>query len=546
MTEVPGGGTGGGTTDGGSADNGGLLGSAFSAFLGIVLLLAGGGLVAWWWMRRREAGAAARKAAADAAALAQQANALLIATDERIRDAQQEVDFAEAQYGAEEVTGLRAAVASAQAELKAAFTIRQKLDDEIPEDDATRAAMQREIVDRTTRAQATLDKETGRIRELRDLERDAPNTLVELPEKIEAVEDRLPTAEATLEKLKGYAPAALKPVAGNLEEARKGLAGARDAVIEGTDAVRDGDMARVAVATRTALEGLTGADALLKAIDQLAATIAEAESRAPTEAAEADKDLADAQAALTGRPTSPQVGAQLTAAKSAIDDARRATGTTPADPPDALRRATEAHRLATVALAAARESAAATDRLIASARSSIQTAAADIQRAEAFISVRRRGVGDTARTRLAEAQRMIDQATSLVDSDPAAAVTAAKRADSLAQEAYHQAADDFNDWDQGGPGWGQRTGPAGSPTADVLGAIIGGVLASGGRGGGFGGGGGWGGSPWGGGGGGGLGGGWGHGGGFGSGGFGGGAAAAVTREVATGNPDGPAPDPAQA
>ena len=327
---------------------------------------------------------------------------------------------------------------------------------------------------------------------------------MELPEKIEAVEDRLPAAEATLAKLQGYAPSALKPVAGNLEEARKGLAGARDAVIEGTDAVRDGEMARVAVATRTALEGVTGADALLKAVDQLAATIAEAEGRVPTEAAEADKDLADAKAALTGRPTSPQVGAQLTAAQAAIEDARRAAGATPADPPDALRRATEAHRVATVALAAARESAAATDRLIASARSSVQTAAAEIQRAEAFISVRRRGVGDTARTRLAEAQRMLDQATSLVDSDPAAAVTAAKRADSLAEEAYRLAADDFNDWDQGGPGWGQRTGgPGGSPTADVLGAIIGGILAGGGRGGGFGGGGGWGGSPWGGGGGGG-------------------------------------------
>ncbi len=507
---------------GGSSEGAGGVGGVFGAFLGIVFLLAGGGLLGWWFMRRRAAGALARKAAADAAALAQRANALLIATDERIRDARQEVDFAEAQYGAAEVTGLRAAVAAAQDELKAAFTIRQKLDDEIPEDDATREAMQREIVDRTTRAQETLDKETGRIRELRDLERDAPNTLVELPEKIEAVEDRLPAAEATLDKLKGYAPSTLKPVAGNLEEARKGLAGARDAVIEGSDAVRDGEMARVAVATRTALEGVTGADALLKAVDQLAATIADAESRVPTEAAAADQDLADAQAALTGRPTSPQLAAQLTAAKTAIDDARRAAGTTPADPPDALRRATEAHRLATIALAAARESAAATDRLIASARSSVQTATAEIQRAEAFVSVRRRGVGDTARTRLAEAQRFLEQATGLVDSDPAAAVTAAQRAQSLAEDAYRLADDDFNDWNQGGPGWGQRTGGSGgAQTADVLGAILGGVLA-GGRGGGFGGGGGWGGSPWGGGGGGGRSGGWGGGGGFGSGGFGGG------------------------
>jgi TPM domain len=521
---VPGGG---GTTGGDGRTGGGGSGLGFVA--GIVLLLGGGGVLAWWWTRRRRAGEASRKAAADAATLAQRANALLIATDERIRDAQQETDFAEAQYGKEEVVPLRAAVVAAQAELKVAFTIRQKLDDEIPEDEATRQAMQREIVERTTRAQETLDKETDRIRRLRDLERDAPNTLVELPDRIDDVEARLPAAEATIAKLKGYAPSALGPVAGNVEEARKGLAGARDAVIEGSAAVQHGDLAKVAVATETALEGLTGADTMLKAVDQLAATIAAAEARIPTEAAAADQDLADAKAALAGRSVGPVLTAQLTAVQSAIDDARRASGASPLDPSDALRRATEAHRLASAALVSSRDAVAAADRLIASARSSVQTAAAEVQRAAAYIGVRRRGVGDTARTRLAEAQRLLDEATAEVETNPQAAVTAAQRVQSLAQEAYRLAGDDFSDWNQGGPGWGQRsTGPSGGVQAgDIIGGVIGGILAGGMRGGGMrgggiGGGGGWGGSPWGGGGGGHGGGGWGGGGGFGSGGFGGG------------------------
>ena len=56
------------------------------------------------------------------------------------------------------------------------------------------------------------------------------------PARIEAVEDRLPAARADDRRLDAYADAAWAPVAGNLEEARKGLAGARDAVIVGSAA----------------------------------------------------------------------------------------------------------------------------------------------------------------------------------------------------------------------------------------------------------------------------------------------------------------------
>ena len=130
----------------------------------LALLLVGGGgfLVYRQWRRGRAAagdsvpaptGPAAAEPALSGEELARQANALLIATDERIRDARQEVDFAEAQYGPDEVGPLRAAVASAQDELRAAFTLRQRLDDAVPEDEAARDAMRREIVERTTQAQ---------------------------------------------------------------------------------------------------------------------------------------------------------------------------------------------------------------------------------------------------------------------------------------------------------------------------------------------------------------------------------------------------------
>jgi hypothetical protein len=512
-------------TPGSDAGGGGI---GLGTVVGIVLLGGGGFFLYRRWRQSRDAapgGPAAAPGQLTGPELSRQANALLIATDERIRDAQQEVDFAEAQYGADEVGDLRTAVAAAQAELAAAFTVRQRLDDDVPEDEVTRETMLREIVERTTRAQATLDAETDRIRQLRDLERDAPTTLVELPARIEAVEERLPAARAAMAELQRYAPSARHPVEGHIEEGEKGIAGARTAVTIGSAAMARGERSEVAIATREALEGVTGAASLFDAIDQLRAAIAEAERRTPAELVEADRDLGDARTALADAgAVEPGLSERVRIAERALDAAHAAATLSPADPVESLRLATEAHRLADELLVAARDAAAARDRLETAADSSVKTAAVEVDRAATFIASRRRGVGETARTRLAEAQRNLASAQGLVATDPGRAMEVGRRAQQLAQEAYQLASSDFSDWDGGGPGWGQRS-PTDDATAAVLGQILGGVIGGVIRGGG----GGWGGSPWGGGRGGGggglggLGGGWGGGGGgFGSGGFGGG------------------------
>ena len=517
-------------TPGGGAIGGGGIG--IGGILGVILLAGGGLLLYRWWRVRRTASsteAAPRSPATlSGPELRRRANALLIATDERIRDARQEVDFAEAEYGPKAVEELRQAVAKAADELAASFTLRQRLDDSEPEDEPTRDGMLREIVERTTRAQATLDAETGRIRQLRDLERDAPTTLVGLPQRIEAVEDRLPAAKATLEALKVYAASAWQPIHGHIEEAEKGLAGARNAVTVGSAAMARGERAEAALATSEALEGVTGAAELLDAIEALRVGIADAETRLPGELSEADRDLSDTRAALAEiGQLEPGVAGRVRDVERAIDRAHEAASQSPRDPVEALRLATEAHRIADATLLTARDLAAARDRLEATAASSLQTAASEVDRAATFIAQRRRGVGDAARTRLAEARRNLDAATALQPTDPQGAIDGARRAQELATQAYALAASDFSDWDGGGPGWGQRSGTNdGDATAEILGQILGGVIGGVVRSGGAG----WGGSPWGGPSrgdgfpniGGGLGGGWGRGGGFGSGGFGGG------------------------
>ena len=324
-----------------------------------------------------------------------------------------------------------------------------------------------------------------------------------------------------------YAESAWRPVAGNLEEVEKGLAGARTAVTVASAAMARDDRPAVAVATREALEGITGSTELLDAIDRVAASVADAERRLPAELAEAERDLRETR---TVRPDAGAADAGIDArigeVERALDAAHAAATARPADPVEALRLATEAHRLADEALVATRDAAAARDRLESTADSTIRTATIEYDRAATFIASRRPGVGDAARTRLAEAQRNLEAATAVAAQDPAAAIERARRAQQLAGEAYQLAASDFSGWDSGGPGWGQPRG--GDATAELLGQILGGVIGGVIR---SGAGGGWGGSPWGspgrrGGGGfpdlGDLSGGWGRGGGFGTGTFGGG------------------------
>jgi uncharacterized membrane protein YgcG len=478
--------------------------------------IAGGAFLIVRAMRARSAGEERDRRTGK---LAREANGLLISTDERIRDASQEVDFVEAQYGPAEVDPLKQAVAQARQELRAAFAIRQRLDDAEPETPEAREQMLKEIVQRLSQANGALDAQTERIQKLRDLERDAPATLAALPERIAAAEARIPAAEAALSALGRYAASASQSVRGNVAEARKGLAGAREAVGAGSASLQAGDTAKAASSTRLALEGVAGATGLLDAIDRLGASIAAAEQQLPAELREAETDLADAGKIARGLEPGSPLATRVSGAERALAEARAAAAAVPADPAAALSKATEAHRLADEILAEAREAATARQRLEASASASIRTAAGAVDRAGDFIATRRRGVGRTARTRLAEAERNLADATALERSDPALAAQAAGRAERLANEAYRLADDDFNDWDQGGPGWGQRRGGGGDVAGAILGGIIGGILSGGGTGGG-----GWGGSPWGGSGGSRGGGfpGWGGGGGLGGGGFGGG------------------------
>ena len=496
----------------GDAAGPGAGGAILFIVIGLVLLVVG---ALWVWgviQQRRRTRLAEEERDRRTGQLAREANVLLLQTDEAVRGAQQELGFAEAQFNESDVKPFRAALEKSRAELKAAFAIRQQLDDEVPEDPETRERMLREIMDRSRRAQGVIDEHRDRFRQLRDLERTAPEILERLPADLDQLDQRIAGATATLTTLQQYAESSWRSVKGNVVEAQKRLATARERLEAGKRALSANDRQAAAQSTRAAQAAAGEAGALLDAIDRLAKSLEEAQRLLPSELVAAEADVRAASQALAAG--SDGLGPRLAEAQGALQTAQREARTARPDLLSAYELATRANAIADEVLATARQTAERRGREAQVAASTYRSAEVAYTRAADYIAARRHGIGREPRTRLAEAERHLDAARSLINDDPARAVAEARRANELADTAYAVAQRDFDDFDHSGGGIFGGGRSRGGGMGDLLGGIIIGSLLGGGGGGGWGGGS-WGSSRRGGG----I---FGGGGGFGGGGFGGG------------------------
>jgi uncharacterized membrane protein YgcG len=429
-----------------------------------------------------------------------EANRLLLTTDDAVRDSEQELGFAQAQFGEAAAAPFGAAIAAAKEDLRVAFQVRQQLDDATPEDRPTRRRMLGDLIGRCRVAQDRLDKEADRFEELRAFEREAPAVLAGLPAAADAVEARIPAVEATMAHLQDYADAAWQAVAPNLDEARARLAAARAAVTEGEAAAAVGDTARVAAAARVGQEAVGQAAAFLDAIERLSAELDEARDKVSAEIADAEADLARAKAAAATSSGDPGLPGRLAEVEALLAGARQEIGVPKPDVAAAYAKARRANEIADEVLAGIRTAAEQRAALTARLETSIRGAQATVTRASDYVANHRGGVGGEARTRVAEAARHLDAAVASGAMDPAAGIGEAETAARLANEALALAQRDYGGWEdpwRGGRGGGSGGGGGGGDiAAAIIGGIIGGMLSGGGRGGGGGfpgGGGGWGG-----------------------------------------------------
>ncbi|MDN3026521.1 hypothetical protein [Streptomyces sp. S.PB5] len=386
--------------------------------------------------------------------LDRQARALLVTADDCVRTSREELGFAEARFGATPVAPYARAVRDAEAELTAAFRIRQQYDDGIPQEPAARQHALAGIVGRCEEAGRRLDAEAAGFDQLRALERDADEALKIAEDRFRALAARTASVESLLAGLRRrYAPSATAAVTGHAEQAKDRLVLATLRLNHSRQAAdrRDPDLA--AAHLRTAESAIPQAAVFLDGIERLTTELAAADALTPAALTGAEAAIAGARerlATLTEAPAeipSGELWARILHSDGALAAVRDARTTGPYDPLDGLRR---------IARSAAPLTADPTTGVLGAA--ALLVARSAVAGAGDFVATHRGAVGAAARTRLAEAERLLVE-------------------DPLAADAYAGEARDLAEQDvrvHGNPVEGAAAHESG-----VAGAIVGGVLRDG-------------------------------------------------------------------
>lgn len=517
----------GGTSGNGTSSSSG--GSAAPWVIGGVIVIGGGTL--WVLGRRKKSGLQSRRhrprpanaapedpfASLSVEELRHKAGPLLIAADDAIRSSEQELNFAMAEFGDEAIKPFSADLAKAKEHLSESFKLQQQLDDSIPDSEADQRKWLGNIIRRCEAVNDSLEEHREDFASLRELERNLPKASAALRSQLAVLRTDLETAKSSLTGLaQRYEDSALVQVRDNIEQAEERIDFIEDSLKTAADATGDSSDAEAAVAIRAGEEAVDQTRVLIAAIGKTGTTLGQASEEVESQLAEAHQDLTQAESLTTGGQH-PELAAPAAVLKEAIGRIEETRQNDRVDPGALLSRLARAREGLDGPLGAVRDRRQQTQRATASLHSALQTARGKIDGTDDFIRARRGGVGATARTRLAEAQRYLNEALQLAAQDPVKALQCAQQASSLADQAARQAESDVDGF---GGGFGGGRGGYGRGNG-MGGAILGGILIDsilrGGGGGGRGGGGG----MFGGGGFGGFGGG-GGGGGFGGGGFGGG------------------------
>ncbi|MDZ4091663.1 MAG: TPM domain-containing protein [Arthrobacter sp.] len=485
-------------------------GGAGSAVLVGAGVVAAGGAGAYLYLRNRR-----KKAAAGAQAghgpqgaeldplaglsveeLRRKSGSLLIEADDAIKSSEQELGFAQAQYGDAAVGNFTKALQDAKGHMSESFKLQQQLDDHIPDTEEQQRTWLGEIIRRSEAALASLQEQKADFDSLRELEKNAPQALAAVSAGAREAEAKIANAERSLDELRAkYAESALVQVGDNINQAKERLAFVQNASVTAQEKLDAGESSLAAVAVRAAEESLHQTNVLIGAITKVAGNLDEARSGLESAVVDTSQDLAQARA-LIQSGAHPELAGPVAAVEAALAQVKAEIQGGKIDPIATLERVETAHQSLDGALSGIRDQQEQTRRAQASLQQSIMSAQAQISATSDYITARRGGVGTEARTRLAEAQRNLDYALSISRTDPVTALQYAQQAHALAAQAAQQAQSDvdhFGGYANQGYGRGGMFGGGGGG-GGLGGAILGGILINsilhgGGGGGGWGGGG---------------------------------------------------------
>jgi chromosome segregation ATPase len=480
--------------------------TALLIVVGVIALIVVGLVVAEGYRRRRrhaaELAAARRVDATDPDALAALSLGALddlsrwkvVDVDNAVRTSANELALTVEEFGEQRTEPFARAVSNAKGALAQAFTVRQQLDDAIPETRAQRRELLTQVIVSAAKADRELESQREAFEKMRDLVVNAPSRLDGLTQQMVELTARIAPAEQRMTELNNeFDPDALTSVATNVTTAKDRLAFGDHNLTRARDLAAkpvSGEQSGLVDAVQAAEAALGQARALLDAVDSAANDIHHAVATLPSLIADIQTGIGHADTQLQGAlKTKAAHTRELASARDAASkalDAARASGS--ADPLGAFTQLTKADADLNRLLATVAEEQATAERLNRTFEQALFTAQSQIHAVSDYIDTRRGSIGPEARTRLAEASRQLQAAHDIRETDISEAINRANTAATLAAQAQSLANDDVRSAQLA------YTGRYGS--GDNVGAMMGGIIIgdmfgeamSGGFGGGWGGG----------------------------------------------------------
>ncbi|MFT4200851.1 TPM domain-containing protein [Gordonia sp. (in: high G+C Gram-positive bacteria)] len=391
---------------------------------------------------------------------------ILTDTDNAVRTSAEELSLAVDEFGEAQTKPFRDAVESAQKGIADSFVLRQRLDDAIEENPDEQRSMLVQIITTCHDIDASLDDQVQQFDEMRNLLLGAPERLDGLTRSIVDLKTRATAAEGMLASLIAkHGEDRVKAVSHNVELAEKQIDFAEENVDDGRDATAApaGKQGAVVAAIRAAEGAVAQAGKLLDAVANADTAIAEAATRLPVLIDEVTAEIA----AAGKLDSSPTLADAVADAQAALD---YAAANTDSDPLGSFTTLTETDAVLDRELAAARKSTSKRKRGVELREQTIAAAESKVSAARDFIDTRRGAVQAEARTRLTEAQRLVESAHARPAKEAAEAVEDARRAGALADEALMNAQDDVVAWQQT-----EQPAEHGGD-ASAIGAVLSGVL----------------------------------------------------------------------
>ena len=408
--------------------------------------------------------------------LRKRAGSLLVAADDAIKSSEQELAFAEVQYGADAVKTFQADLDAARNHMAESFKLQQQLDDHIPDTEQQQRTWLKDIIRRCEKVGESLQAHKAEFDSLRELERTAPQALAAAQASAQEARLRLDRASAKLTELRTrYSDSALAQISDNIEQATQRLEFVADASAEAQEKLGASDTSAAVVAVRAAEESVHQANLLLDAIERTGRDLDAARNELRTAIADARQDLAQARA-IRDSGANPALAGPVAGMEAALQTVEEDSADGRIDPVNLLRRVEQANGQLDAALAGIRDRQDQERRAREALSHALMSAQAQISGTADYIRARRGGVGSEARTRLAEAERHLQQAVALQSSDPVSALSYAQQADVMAAQAAEMARQDVDGFGgYGGGGFGGGFGGRGGGSG-LGGAILGGIL----------------------------------------------------------------------